>query len=440
MSHKRASHKNKRPFNEWNKKHHPNNAHNGNDVNPHSSPKRRKFNHQHDRKHEHRNHRQTHSSAQPQPQQAEQPQDIVSLIKRNQPRSWTVSVAIAGSVMDTASTPQLQTYLASQFARILSIFCVDEIVVFSESGTVEKEEAFKSDPNLFFVRLLKYLETPQYLRRLLFPHHTDFRYVGICRPLRTPHHLGRNELSAYREGIVLKHTLIHPKQVKKPRSKTDEEAASKHAHHKKLPKFLQRMQQHADSESEQNVVSVVNIGLNQQCIIDRKLDENTRITVHLDDYTQQAQHEGDKHGNYYFGEVVEPTVPMQREGIYWGYKTRFAADIGEVVTRSMYADGYDVVIGTSDKGKDIYDEKAPFKIAKFKHLLIVFGGPNGLESCVFRPHGAETQERKLLKPELLFDEYINVCPYQGTRTIRSEEALLMTLSVLQPHIQHNYRL
>merc|ERR1712228_18640 len=143
----------------------------------------------------------------------------------------------------------------------------------------------------------------------------------------------------------------------------------------------------------------------------------------------------DKNEEYYFGEVVSPSMPMEKDGIYWGYKTRFAQDIGQVISESMYEDGYDAIIGTSDKGKNVYDNA--FGIPKFKHLLIVFGGPNGLESCVLNK-GKDGKRMKLKNPELLFDEYINVCPFQGTRTIRSEEALLMTLSVLQPHIQNNY--
>lgn len=36
------------------------------------------------------------------------------------------------------------------------------------------------------------------------------------------------------------------------------------------------------------------------------------------------------------------------------------------------------------------------------------------------------------KVENLFDAYLNTCPDQGCRTIRTEEAILITLSVLKP--------
>ena len=35
-----------------------------------------------------------------------------------------------------------------------------------------------SDPNVLFVRILQYLECPQYLRKYFFPVHQDLKYAG----------------------------------------------------------------------------------------------------------------------------------------------------------------------------------------------------------------------------------------------------------------------
>jgi len=35
-------------------------------------------------------------------------------------------------------------------------------------------------------------------------------------------------------------------------------------------------------------------------------------------------------------------------------------------------------------------------------------------------------------PSVLFDLYVNTCPSQGSRTIRTEEAILISLAALQP--------
>lgn len=47
-------------------------------------------------------------------------------------RSYTVSVALPGSIIDNAQSHELRTALAGQVARALVIFNVDEVVVFDE--------------------------------------------------------------------------------------------------------------------------------------------------------------------------------------------------------------------------------------------------------------------------------------------------------------------
>lgn len=57
-------------------------------------------------------------------------------------RSYTLSVALPGSVLDNAQSPELRTYLAGQIARACTVFCVDEIVVFEEQGEDVKWVSF----------------------------------------------------------------------------------------------------------------------------------------------------------------------------------------------------------------------------------------------------------------------------------------------------------
>lgn len=83
---------------------------------------------------------------------------------------------------------------------------------------------------------------------------------------------------------------------------------------------------------------------------------------------------------------------------------------------------YDVTIGTSDKGAHVMEFNCPL----FKHLLIMFGGLHGLESAL------ESDDKlKADDPKLLFDYYLNTVPNQGSRTIRTEEAILVSLATLQ---------
>lgn len=77
-------------------------------------------------------------------------------------RKWTLSVAIPGSVVKTAITPELQTVLVGQIARCLAIFQVDEVIVFEDpkqtDKALEKENTF--NPSHFLARLLQYQECP----------------------------------------------------------------------------------------------------------------------------------------------------------------------------------------------------------------------------------------------------------------------------------------
>lgn len=67
------------------------------------------------------------------------------------------------------------------------------------------------------------------------------------------------------------------------------------------------------------------------------------------------------------------------------------------------------------------------KLPPFRHALIVFGGPLGLEACAAKDPSLAACD----SVEWLFDLYLNTCPQQGSRTIRTEEAVLISLGMLQ---------
>jgi predicted SPOUT superfamily RNA methylase MTH1 len=150
----------------------------------------------------------------------------------------TVSIAIPGSVVSNAQTRELQTQLAGQIARAAAVYRVDEIVVFDDGlgstlNTVsnyrrgpkkesqhhhqqendgkdsdkkeqkDSKEQPSTDPHAFLARILQYCECPQYLRRKFFPMHPDLQFAGLLPPLDMPHHLRRNDVVAYREGVVV---------------------------------------------------------------------------------------------------------------------------------------------------------------------------------------------------------------------------------------------
>ena len=163
-------------------------------------------------------------------------------------RPYTVSLALAGSILDNAQSAELRTYLAGQIARALSIFSIDEVIIFDDEHdkiSAEDEQfddGTENDRNshgcLQLARILQYLECPQYLRKHFFPLHRDLQYAGVLNPTDMPHHLRANEISEYREGIVL--------------------------------------------EATERSGSLVNVGLKKNCAVDKILTAGLRVTVQLD--------------------------------------------------------------------------------------------------------------------------------------------------------------
>ena len=67
-------------------------------------------------------------------------------------------------------------------------------------------------------------------------------------------------------------------------------------------------------------------------------------------------------------------------------------------------------------------------------MLIVFGGVAGIEESVDADKSTALPDEYSRK---LFDVWVNICPYQGSRTIQSEEAVFITLTRLSPFIVKN---
>ncbi|GAB1286179.1 Putative methyltransferase C9orf114 homolog [Apodemus speciosus] len=306
--------------------------------------------------------------------------------RSNQGRPYTLSVALPGSILDNAQSPELRTYLAGQIARACTIFCVDEIVVFDEEGqdTKSVEGEFrgvgkKGQACVQLARILQYLECPQYLRKAFFPKHQDLQFAGILNPLDSPHHMRQDEESEFREGVVV------------------------------------------DRPTKAGHGSLVNCGMKkasfQEVKIDKKLDPGLRVTVRL--HQQQLPE-----CKTYKGTVVSSQDPRTKAGLYWGYTVRLASCLSAVFAEAPFQDGYDLTIGTSERGSSVASAQLP----SFRHALVVFGGLQGLEAGVDADPNLEVTD-----PSVLFDFYVNTCPSQGSRTIRTER-----VSLYSPGCPGNY--
>jgi predicted SPOUT superfamily RNA methylase MTH1 len=105
-------------------------------------------------------------------------------------------------------------------------------------------------------------------------------------------------------------------------------------------------------------------------------------------------------------------------------------------SRNVHTMVDDMTVGTSERGVNVEElYSGDMKVEKFKHLLIVFGGVAGLEIAV--KNDEELQKLGVVESSEVFDRWINVCPGQGSRTIRTEEAVWIGLSGLRRLVTNN---
>ncbi|HDZ35677.1 MAG TPA: methylase [Thermococcus sp.] len=105
-------------------------------------------------------------------------------------------IFIPDSLLEEADDPKIRTYKVGQIARAAAIFGIEHIWIYRAGGRDGR----------FIKTLLEYAETPQYLRKRLFPLMPELRYAGVIPPLRTPHHKlkGRPKVGEIREGFAFR--------------------------------------------------------------------------------------------------------------------------------------------------------------------------------------------------------------------------------------------
>lgn len=171
--------------------------------------------------------------------------------------------------------------------------------------------------------------------------------------------------------------------------------------------------------------TLVEVGLGQPVEIESEVPPGLKMTLKFPDDDSQ------------YPQVVEPEAPRTEGGYYWGYSVRKCDSLSAVFTESTYPDGYDYSIATSERGDAVPKAFPEDEKIDFKHLIIFFGGPRGLEFAAM--NDKDLTDKQLVGPETkkLFDSWVNVLPNQGSRTIRTEEAILIALTAMRRVWENN---
>lgn len=217
--------------------------------------------------------------------------------------------------------------------------------------------------------VLSYMETPQYLRKRLFKIEPKLRYVGILPPLRTPHHPLRNKISDLKIGEFREGVVV--------------------------------------SVSKKG--SFVDVGVERPMFVPKtRLQLNKRVTLKIVKF-ETGQH--------------PEAVLAGREQIkdYWGYcVTVSKVPFGKLLKERKF----DLAVATSRHGVPLTCIKQDLMEhwKKSNRILVAFGAPTkGLYEIV-------AQEG--VKLEEIVDFAVNTIPCQGTKTVRTEEAVYASLAIL----------
>ena len=217
-----------------------------------------------------------------------------------------LSIAIPESSLSDESLKIDKTRKISVLARACAIFKIDTIYVYQEGNN-------KTDGALM-IMILKYLETPQFLRRRLFPKMNDLKFAGVLQPLKIPSHITPANSKKIIRGDVREGIVVSVKGKK-----------------------------------------FVDVGINHLIEFYGNTSVGKRITVKFKEgYPKLSVKEIDK-----------SEVPS-----YWGYSVKERANL-----YSVLSEWKGNIIMTSRKGKTVTSEQL-FKYTKTDEpILVVFGSP-----------------------------------------------------------------
>lgn len=223
--------------------------------------------------------------------------------------------------------------------------------------------------------VLSYMETPQYLRKHLFKIRPELRYAGTLPPLRTPHHPLQNRSRDLKPGEYREGVV----------------------------------------KSLGGTGAYVEIGVEKPVLVPRMQPLiNTRLTVKI---IETGKH--------------PKAVPAKRSEIrtYWGYSVKISR---QPFVKMVESGAFDLVVATSRRGTEFarISDGLKEKMKRSERVLVAFGAPTqGL---------FEIAEREGVKLDDLADYVVNSIPNQATETVRTEEALYATLSLLNVLVEERH--
>ena len=293
-----------------------------------------------------------------------------------------ISVAIPDSSLSDEKGLREKTLKIGKFARTFSIFGVEKIVIYKDPT----ETRTKSD--MFLLNLiLEFLNTPQYLRKSIYPMNSDLSYIGLLPPIRAPQHTNKVRIKDVKVGEI-RVGVLHDKNS-----------------------MLKKMDRKKFTNTDKSIINFnkerfdyyIDVGLDYPIPFLGEGRDGEKVVV--------------KFVNSYPHLKVIKASGRDLEKLYLGYSIVKVNSLEDFLKK---LDEKTFVIFTSKKGRIFKSVEFQFKqsINNFENLLIVFGSPSkGIKEIYTNYHTTKNSM------------YLNMFPDQKTQTIRLEEAILGTLTL-----------
>ncbi len=103
-------------------------------------------------------------------------------------------IAIPSTFTADEKNLMLRTYKIGLIARACATFSITDIGIYYDPDPYFDSHGL----GRFIVKILKYINTPPYLRKIAFEIDESLRYIGVTEPLKAPHHLDKEYPVPYR--------------------------------------------------------------------------------------------------------------------------------------------------------------------------------------------------------------------------------------------------
>ncbi|RAP03036.1 putative RNA uridine N3 methyltransferase [Methanosphaera stadtmanae] len=230
-----------------------------------------------------------------------------------------LSIFVPNSFLAESKDSKIRTYKVGLIGRYAALFRANNIVIYNDNS-----DGGSRDDALYMKTILEYMDTPQYLRKQVFPITPELKNVGILPPLRTPHHPATDEANVgdFRKGLTTK-------RVRKG--------------------------------------TIVDIGVGRLALCKEKLSVNKVLSFRIEKLGKEI--------------LIEPDEP---DSVYWGYDV-ITSDSNLYDSITMMKNKPDLVIGTSKYAPNINSilDEVQTSIQQANHVAILFGGPySGINSLI----------------------------------------------------------